>query len=416
MKYNVVIVGAGAAGLTTAYRISKEKPELSVLVLERLSVAGKKLSASGNGKCNVTNRLFEKQMYYCSEQVFIDKWIKHSDYQDVIDFFHDMGILLYEKNGYFYPFSNQAKQVTEYLLACCKNTGVDFIYDTEVYEIKSQKQTGYEIKTKQKNGNEKKYTADTVFLCAGGCAAPKLGGTDCGYKIVKKLGIKTTKMYPALTPAYVDDKDLHIAKGVRIDACVTLKGADGFQKKEIGQLQINDNNLSGIAMMNLSCIFNGWDDFQRKDCLWLDVLPDLSWEELKEYIVLQCKKMPLFTMKDMLSALFPTKFACYLLKRVRIDFDLPLKSLSEKQMNRLVSNIKKLIFTPIALTDYEKAQVTAGGVSVFEINDFFESTKYEKLFLLGEMLDVHGRCGGYNLSFAFLSAIQATTYYLKTCE
>jgi hypothetical protein len=417
--YDVIIVGAGASGLCAAYQLAKEKSKWNILVIEKGHVAGRKLSASGNGKCNLTNQDFSAKHYNSSNPEFVAQWAEMTGYEKMLDFFKGLGILMYEKDGYYYPVSNQAKQVTETLQNLCSSFGVEFQFDAEVVAVKQDTSDDCYIvdadylEKSEKQGKEQ-FKAYSVLLCTGGMAAPALGGTESGYRLTKQLGISMRPAYPALTPAYVEDKLLSVAKGVRIDAVITLRGDDTYVRKEKGQLQINDNSLSGIAMMNLSGEFNKWGKEERRDCLHIDTFPLLSWEELKQFFETQRGNLPDISVGAMMSGLFPLKFARYLLKRIGIDENTILRNVTDKQINRLTSNIKKLTFTPVKNEDYEKAQVTAGGVSVEEVSwETFECKWYPGLYIVGELLDVNGDCGGYNLTFAVLSGLQAAMHILK---
>lgn len=417
--YDVIIVGAGASGLIAAYALATRNRQRHILVIEKEKIPGRKLSAAGNGKCNLTNKSFCGERFYSRCESFVTEFADRHSFEEVISFLEEAGILMYEKDGYYYPVSNQARQVTNILYSGCLNMGVEFAFETEVCAVthdsvceKGRRDSRYIVDVVQKpEVSSKNYQAERVILCMGGMAAPKLGGSKSGYKITKKLGLSQEKVYPVLTPAYVEDKDLRIARGVRLFADISLRKSGALVKKESGQLQINEDSLSGIAVMNLSCLFAFFSEAERKECLQIDTLPYMSWDELKLYIKKQCDKMPEKTLIAVLEGLFPVKFGEYLLKRLKLDKHILSGEITEKVLNRLTSLIKKMRFTPMVYTDYEKAQVTAGGVSVKEINiESFECRRYPGLFITGELLDVNGECGGYNLTFAMLSGLQAADY------
>lgn len=414
MKYDIVIVGAGASGLVAAYRAIKKNPQLNILVLEKESTIGRKLNASGNGKCNLTNSNFGADFYFSDSLQFMSEWITKHSYKDIISFFEDMGILLYEKQGYYYPISNQAKQVSSQLYEKSKLLGVDFQLNTKVIDITpNAKQSEYHITTIVQENNRKTnitktYDAKHVLLATGGYAAAKLGGCKDGYKLAKSMDLSCNPIYPVLSPIYVKDQHLSLAKGVRLDAKVTLKTKDEYIMKEDGQIQFNDNNLSGIVMMNASCHLNRKKDKMDEVCIYLDVLPQYNWDTLKMFFTEQMTSFPEATVDVMLKGILPGNFVSYLIKRLNLNRSLMLKQVTDKMLNRLTSALKKLEFHPIYVDDFDKAQVTGGGISVDEIIvDTFESKRYKNFYITGEVLDVNGKCGGYNLTFAMLSAIQA---------
>lgn len=413
--YDVIIVGAGASGLVAAYELAANDQRLNILVIEKERIPGRKLNATGNGKGNLTNKQFGVERFYCSKQEFINEFVMQHSSEEIVSFFEQAGILLYEKDGYYYPVCNQAKQITDILYARCCNKGIKFVLDTEVISVSKElngKEKVYIVNAVKQSITDSSqsvmYHAANVILCTGGMAAPKLGGSDSGYRIAKKLKLSREKVVPVLTPAYVEDKDLKRAKGVRLNVSISLCRSGKRIRKESGQLQINDDSLSGIAMMNLSCYFNHFEKEERKECLQIDTFPDMTWDRLKEYIKKQSCVVPDETLLTLLEALFPLKFGEYLIKRLGLEPNLLIGKLTEKHLNRITSLIKKMTFTPVERMDFEKAQVTSGGVSVEEVNiKSFECRKYPGLYITGELLDVNGECGGYNLTFAMLSGLQA---------
>lgn len=418
MIFDIVIIGAGASGLAAAYRIASRSSQLKILVIEKENIPGRKLSASGNGKCNLTNAHFQADCYHSENTAFIKKWIADNSYEEIPAFFEGIGILLYQNNGYFYPLSNQGKQVTGLLYQKSVNLGVRYIFDTRVtaiHTICSKHQLSYKIDAVTNSRKAISLDCQTLILSTGGAAFPKLGGCRDGYYLSSSLKLKQTPVYPVLSPIYVEDPFLPLAKGVRLDASVTLKNKEGVCMRESGQVQINDKSLSGIVIMNLSSYLNKWPKEELKECLSIDVLPDLSWDSLKKFFLNQKNNNIEESLVEMLSGILPVPFVDYLIKRLRLDKNIQLSNLTEKQINRLTSSLKKLVFTPTGYEDYDKAQATGGGVATEEINvHTFESIQYKNLYLTGELLDVNGKCGGYNLTFAILSGITAADHIVDT--
>lgn len=401
--YDIIIIGAGASGISAALKASMIDSKLQILVLEKEAKCGRKLSASGNGKCNLTNSVFSKDCYHSIIGDLPSVFVENHNIDEVTGFFHDLGILTYDNNGYHYPISNKALQVTSALVKMCLLRGVEIINSCVVTSIKKMNDKDcYSVLAKDAS-----YYGRNVILAAGSCASPMLGGCSLGYELAEQLGITVTDLYPGLTPIYVDDKNISLAKGVRLNGTVSLHIND-IVKKETGQIQINEDNLSGIALMNLSCYLPLLNGSTIKDCLYIDIMPEYSWEKLKEFFVIQQSNNGKETVVLMLSKIFPSPFVKYLLTRIRVNADTIISELTDKQINRLVSNIKKLTFTPVYRDDYSKAQVTIGGINTKEIDsNSFESTKYKGLYIIGEMLDIAGCCGGFNITFAVLSGINA---------
>lgn len=413
MLYDLIIVGAGASGLAAAYRAASMAQKMNIMVIEKEQVPGRKLSAAGNGRCNLTNEYFDSSCYHSCNQEKIVEWASRHSHSDILQFFENMGVMLYEMDGYYYPRSNQGKQVTHILLEKCKRLGVSFSFESNVTRIDFLENEGYKLKL---NRQDEIYTyqAKNVILAVGSPTYPSLGGSDTGFLLTSDLQIKCRPFFPALSPIYVTDSYLKFAKGVRLDAVVSLKGKDGTTVKEKGQVQFNEDCLSGIVVMNLSCYYNQWKD---ADGMYLDTFPELSWEQLKNYFSEQQKQFPEESITQMLYGIFPKSFVKYLTKRLGWKEEMPVNSLTEKQMNQLTSAIKKLTFVPIYKEHFDKAQVAGGGVELEEIKmDTFESRQYPGLFITGELLEIYGKCGGYNLTFAILSGIEAADTVIKRCE
>ena len=415
MIYDIIIIGAGASGLAAAYQGIRSNPQLKILVLEKESIPGRKLSAAGNGKCNLTNSDFREECYHSDNPKFIKNWTTGHTPQEISDFFEDLGILLYQNHGYFYPMSNQGKQVTNLLVEKSQYLGVQFHLNTRAFEIRALdgKQPIYEIKAMTKEGKECSFQARYVILSTGGKAAPKLGGCEDGYVLGRQLRLKERICYPVLSPIYVEDQALSLVKGVRLDAVVTLK-KDNFCVKEAGQVQFNEKSLSGIVIMNLSCYLNSRSKEDWNECLFIDTLPKLSWDRLKQFLIQQKEAYPNELLALILSGILPNAFGKYIMKRLHYEQSVTMSDLTEKQLNRLCSNLKKMSFTPVFYEDFDKGQVTGGGIATEEVDvDTFESKKYRNLYITGEVLDVNGICGGYNLTFAVLSGIQAIKHIIK---
>lgn len=411
MKFDIIIIGAGAAGLVSAYRAITGNPQLNILVLEKESVPGRKINASGNGKCNLTNADFRIDCYHSDSEGFVKDWYERHDYEEIVTFFEEIGILLYEKGGYYYPVSNQAKHVSSLLYEKSKMLGVDYRFNTKVTSINPTKEKAdynYEVIAFTEDKKQLSLEATYVLIATGGYASAKLGGCKDGYKLARNIGLSCNTIYPVLSPIYVEDKHLSMAKGVRLDAAVTLRMRDGAVYKESGQIQFNDNNLSGIVMMNMSCYYNKCRGNEDGSVLHIDVLPQYTWDELKAFFVSQKNTFPKETVDSLLKGILPGAFISYLAKRLGLERDMLLEKITDKQINRITSALKKLEYTPAYVDDFDKAQVTGGGICTDEISvDTFESKKYKNLYVAGEVLDVNGKCGGYNLTFAMLSGIQA---------
>lgn len=405
MKKDIVIIGAGAAGLVCAYKIAKNTRQ-SVLLIEKESYPGKKLKAAGSGKCNITNKNFGCEWYHSEETSMLEECLAEYSYTDILVFFQEIGIPCYENNGYYYPLSNQGKQVVELLKKRCQDAGVEFLFDSFVTKVEGEN-FDYRIDF-QKKQMECHVTCKMLVFATGGKAAPQLGGSETGYHLLNSFGLSITDIFPGLCPIYINDPLLKIAKGVRVNGIVSLKNISGKTFRESGQIQFNQNSISGICVMNGSSFFYPWMKNNQIDGLFLDVLPDYSWNEVKDFLLHHQSVFGYETILTCLDALMPEALALYVLARCNCDKALPMSSLKEKQINKIASMLKKMDLNFLNQLDYEKAQVTCGGVSLSEIDiHSFACKKYKGLYILGELLDVNGACGGYNITFAMISALAA---------
>lgn len=405
MKKDIVIIGAGAAGLICAYKIAKHT-KLSVLLIEKESYPGKKLKAAGSGKCNITNKNFGSKWYHSNEESILENLFMEYSYTDILDLFDELGIPYYEQNGYYYPLSNQGKQVVALLKKRCLDVGVEFSFNSLVTAVTGE---SYHFTVSYCNELEQGHVhCKGVIFATGGKAAPKLGGSETGYHLLKSLGIAMTDIFPALCPIYINDPLLKIAKGVRINGTISIKNKSGNFFRDDGQIQFNQDSISGICVMNGSLSFYPWIKDNQIEGVFLDLLPDYSWDEVKKFMLNHQALFGKESILNCLDALMPEALALYVLARCKCEKEMSMSKLKEKQINKIASMLKKMDLNFVNQLDYEKAQVTCGGVALSEIDiHSFEYKKNKGMYILGELLDVNGNCGGYNITFAMLSAMAA---------
>lgn len=405
MKKDIVIIGAGAAGLICAYKIAKYT-KLSVLLMEKESYPGKKLKAAGSGKCNITNKNYGSKWYHSNEESILENFFMEYSYTDILDLFDELGIPYYEQNGYYYPLSNQGKQVVALLKQRCLDVGVEFSFNSLVTAVTGESYH-YTISycNEQENGH---VHCKGVIFATGGKAAPGLGGSETGYHLLKSLGIAVTDIFPALCPIYINDPLLKVAKGVRVNGTISIKNKSGKFFRDDGQIQFNQDSISGICVMNGSSFFYPWMKDNQIEGIFLNLLPDYSWDEVKNFLLHHKALFGEESILNCLDALMPEALALYVLARCKCENEMQMSKLKEKQINKIASMLKKMDLNYVNQLDYEKAQVTSGGVSLSEIDiHSFECKKYKGMYILGELLDVNGNCGGYNITFAMLSAMVA---------
>ena len=392
-RTDILIIGGGASGLACAVSAATLSNR-SVMLLDRMPKVGKKLLVTGNGRCNLSNRNLSEEFYHGSFDV---KPILE-EFSDIRLFFEKLGLYtICDGAGRIYPLSNTASSVLEALrFAVEGKENVHILTETACTAL-SQSKDGFLIKA-----GENEITARSMVLACGGCAAPVQGSDGSGFALAKGLGIDVAEPYPALCALLADGtKPLD---GVRSRCAASLLDQSGLVKKELGEVQFTKNGLSGICIFNLSAAFK---DSDGNVTVSLDLLPDFTFNEVHDMLYSAVRSRKRDLSEELLSGIFNRKLALYLLKRS----DIPTSSFSSKigwsELKRLTSVSKNLDFKIRGRADFSAAQVTAGGVCGSEIDSNLMSKKIKGLFFAGEIIDVWGDCGGYNLHFAFASGIKA---------
>ena len=391
---DVIVIGGGASGLVSA--IKAQEAGARVTILEKNNKCGKKLLATGNGRCNYWNENQTIEKYH-SNDLNIFKEIYEAKKNQVEDFFENLGIVPKVINGYYYPYTMQASSILNALLVKAKNLGINIIVNTKVLEIK--KDTVFQVITE-----DKVYVCDKVILAVGSKAA--VSDEDI-YKIVTDLGHSLTLITPSLVQVIGRDKYYKEWAGVRAEAKLTLL-EDGVEvKKEMGEVQFTDYGISGICVFNLSGIIARGLSLKKEEVVILNLVPWFlgSKEEFEGWLDKKIKEMKDYKIKDVLEGFLNYKLGKVILNLAKIEEDTLANKVDIKKLADLLENFK---FKAVDTKGFLKAQVCAGGVPLSEINPKTMESKIVKgLYLTGEVLDVDGDCGGYNLGFAWMSAMIA---------
>ena len=402
-EIDVIVIGGGASGMTAA--IACARLHKNVMLLEHNDKIGRKLSATGNGKCNYTNQLQTMECYHGMEKDIIKEVLEQFGVKETLSFFRELGIYPKEKNGYYYPFSEQASAMIEAMRLELEYLKVKIKCKEHIVKVEKKKEVFF-VATETYT-----YCAKKVILATGGIASPKLGSDGTGYEIAKSFGHTVTKLYPALTGLKVKENFQALA-GVRIKAEITLFVENLNLKKrevykELGELQLTAYGISGIPVFQLSRFATVGLGERKNVTASIDFLPDVLLDDLLNF-VMQLKNQHFYkTMGTLLNGLLDNKVVGELLKRVGIDKNRKVEDVTKEQLFRFCHCIKEFTCVIIDSNGFDNAQVTAGGVSLLEIiPNTMESKKVKGLYLTGELLDVDGICGGYNLQWAW------TTGYL----
>ena len=393
-SYDAIIIGGGASGLLCAIAAKRKKPGLRLAVLEKNDRVGKKLLATGNGRCNLTHEAIGAENYVGNgAKALVEPLLKKYDAKRLLDFFGELGLLtVSDSEGRFYPLSRQASTVLDVLRFNCEALGVE-IFCGEAAE-KAEYKNGFIVQTRQN-----RYAAKKLVVAVGSPAAPKLGGSMNDLR----FGHKAAPFKPALCPVLAGSPVLRSLKGLRAHAEARLESAGGLIKAERGEVQFNEDSLSGICVFNLSLFA------KPKMVISLDLLPDISVTEL--YNIL-CKNQKLFARQqadNLFTGILQKRIAQAVLKAAELKgFSRSCAELSQKELHAAAAAAKALRFEVKGNAGFDRAQACRGGVDCAQIDPLTMQSRLQKgLYFCGEALDVCGECGGYNLHFAFASGIIA---------
>ena len=400
----VVVIGAGASGMLAAIFAAKNKNE--VTILEKNNICGKKILATGNGRCNYWNedqRIFHYRSFNLNKVKCI---LSDENKNEILEFFKQIGIEPKIKNGYYYPFSNQAVSMQNALITEVNRLNIKLELNTEVKEIEKNADR-FKIKTQ----NEKIIYADSVIISTGSKAAPKTGSDGLGYKILKQMGHNIIKPLPALVQLKLDEKFLKDWDGVRAEVKINFLENGKKQCEEKGEIQLTNYGVSGICVFNLSGrIARGLDEKKQEE-IEINFLDGLNINSKEDFINWMDKRQISVedrNIEQLLEGVLNYKLVKVIIQKSKLNSKCKWEGLELKQKIELAGNITNLRLKVIGTNSYDKAQVCTGGIHLDEIDEkTMESKKVKKLYITGELLDVDGDCGGYNLEWAWITGMVA---------
>ena len=397
---DLIVIGGGASGMVAA--IEAARLGVSVCVLEKKDRVGRKLLTTGNGRCNLSNRDLDFRHYHGSMASRLPKLWKRMDADRVEAFWQSLGIDYVEgEKGKLYPRSLQASAVVNALRRRMDELGITVDTEVTVKEIR-RSHIAYQLIT-----NKGSYAAKSVILCAGGKAYPKLGADGEGAKLAKGLKMQVNPLRPALCRLNLDFPYLKRLSGVKLTIPVSLWWDDELKQQEEGEVLFTDTGLSGPPVLNLSRQAGEGISQGKKPEISLDLAPEMDHGQLFAYMVERLKRLSAWTAEDALEGWLPKKLIPVVLLIAEVDRLAQAGTLTKRQVGRLCSVIKKVKAPVSGLAGWEEAQITVGGVAEREVTERLESRKHKGLFMAGEVLDLDGDCGGYNLQWAVGSALVA---------
>ncbi len=396
MSNNIAIVGGGASGLFTSILLAREK--FNVTIFEANNKIGKKLLATGNGRCNITNTNLNLQHFHSTNKNFINHTLEQFDYKKLKSFFNTLGIeFSFGQNNRVYPMSLQASTVVELLEYEAKQLGVNIQLNSFIDSIMF-------ANNKFLLNNHDKF--DKVIISTGGIAMPKLGSNDSGYKFAKQFGHKIINPFPTLVQLVCDDKNLDMISGVKIE---------GKIENITGDILFTKYGLSGSAILDASRNIASKLQHKKSVIVSIDILPHITQDRLTELLTSGIDKRNEKSLTLWLNKFINKKLASYIINSAKISQNIrAVKFLSKNDIIKIVKTIKNLTFTVINTRGFETSEVTAGGVDVSGIDTYSMQSKHQKnLYFTGEVLDVDGDCGGFNLHWAWASGYIASQNIIK---
>ena len=397
MTYDIIVIGGGASGMAAAISAAKDDKDVKIAVLERMNRMGKKLALTGNGRCNITNKDLSLSHFHGENVEFAAFALSEIDLDYTIGFFEEIGVpIFFDERGRGYPRSLQAGSVLDAMRFKMSDLGVDVHYNCAVTDIKK----GFSLTCE----NGKMFNAKKVIIASGGAAAPKTGSDGSGVKLLKTLGHTANTQHPAIVQLKTDNTYTKQLKGIKIDAAVALYIGEKIVKSTFGEVLFTDYGLSGPPILELSRTA-----LQSKNALLsVDIMSEIGEEKLHEDIIARAKTLQNRELSEFFTGMINKRVGQIIIKSCGLSLQDTAASLNEKHTKMLARRIKYFHFNVLGDTGFANAQTTAGGVKTTEFCDkTFQSNKTRGLYATGEVLDIDGDCGGYNLQWAWSSGILA---------
>lgn len=406
------IIGGGAAGIAAAIAAARNDRQAKVFILEQNEHIGRKILATGNGRCNLTNRQAVascvESCYRGEDMEFVGDVLGQFGYEDTLSFFESLGLVVRMRGDYVYPRSDQASAVLAVLELELKRLGVEVCCGVRVESV-VREQNGFCVRAfeslrdgKQGASRKQAFSADRVILSCGGMAAPAFGSDGSGFRLAKSLGHGVTLVVPALVQLKVKNHPFAKASGVRTEARVTalIDGKEVFS--DTGEVQITAYGISGIPVFQISrFIALGLYQKRRSEVL-LDLLPEYSADEVYRLLVKMAGNREDLTTDEWLAGIFNRKLVPQVLRQAGVRMQTRVSALNTRQLRSVAGKCKGIVLSIQDTNGFENAQACAGGVRTKEVCPWtMESLCVKGLYLVGELLDVDGICGGFNLQWAW---------------
>lgn len=397
---DVIIIGGGPAGILCAAAIKENAKEMvNVTIVERLEKIGKKILATGNGKCNFTNKNLSPRRY--NNPKFVTPTLSKYGYKEIVEYLESIGLLSKEiSEGRMYPYTESATTVLEVMRMHLNRLGVNVKTNYEVNKV-VEKNGRYLVYNK----NQRNYYLECdylVFAC-GGASAPVLGSNGSGYGLLKPFKVKVTDIYPGLVGIKSDITTLKVLNGLRFKCNVSV-----YERKtkscvwiEYGEVQFKGDGISGIVVMEASTFMAR---HLGNYVINLDLMPEASLDDTIRMLNIRKELFESSEVLNLLTGMLPKMLGQVILKKASIDMNSYIKNLTKANITKIAGLIKAFPLDVKGDYGFERSQVTVGGVSLTEVdNETLEIRKMPNAYVCGEIIDVDGECGGYNMQWALAS-------------
>lgn len=400
--HDLIIIGGGAAGLTAA--INAKDFGLDVAIIEGTDRIGKKILTTGNGRCNISNSSisFPFSSYHSNNSDFFSNSLNNFSVADTKSFFLTLGLPIIElQNGKMYPQSLQASSVVDIFRFAIMDKNIPLYTNCKIKSIHKKK--NFNLSTDNEEYNL--FTCNKLILACGGKSAVKTGSDGSGYTLAKSLGHKITDTLPGIVQLKLDYQSLKAISGVKFDGNATLLINDKIVRKEFGEILFTDYGISGPPILQLSGHASRAINSNENVEIIVDLMPNFSLEDLENFIENHFAMLSHRPIIDSLIGVINKKLIPIILRESAItDLHIPCYELDWRQKRTLINLLKNWKFKCISTNGFNQAQVTIGGIDTNDVNPItLESKIHNNLYFCGEILDVDGDCGGFNLQWAWSS-------------
>lgn len=393
----LVILGGGASGMAAAIEAARTNAHIDITITERLDRLGKKILATGNGRCNFSNTNVSVDNYYGNDSNFTAWCLKRFTVNDTVNFFNQLGVFpKEEEKGRLYPFSGQASAVLDCLRNEVSRLGIEVITGFHAETVSKGKKS-FKIQA----SDRRVLYADKLIIAGGGCASPALGSDGSCFEIFKTLGHRVSELAPALVQMKTDTKAIKGLQGIKIDGMLRLIQKDIIIAEDKGEILFTDYGISGPPVFQLSAKL----PFKENITASIDFMPEYSPKEIYDILEYRQGRLSHTTMENYFTGLLNKRAGNLIARRAGVEkLSHKIKELDRQLLWSMVSVIKDYRLEIRGTKGFNNAQVTAGGVLTADFDyKTMESKIVKGLYACGEVLDIYGDCGGYNLQWAWSS-------------